>query len=1019
MQKFLFTISSILIFLTTFSGAPQQRKRFPIKFSHPDIISYNHDGFIIHGKPVFIYSGSFHYFRCDSSDWMDRLEKIKAAGFNTIETYVPWNWHEREQGHPNFEPLDRFLDDCQKAGLYVIVRPGPYICAEWNVGGFPLWLEGKDVGYRTASAADISWSKYWYDEVLPVIRKHLITNGGNIILMQIENEYDYYPLPDSQKIIYLKSLYETAIQNGINIPIITCWTKQVRDKYDSVFSQIMDACNFYPGWNIESTRHSIDLMKSEEPSSPPMITELQGGWFSEEGDKSVRRVEDFGPNQIADLTDYVIAHGIKALSYYMLYGGTNFGYWGSFDKTTSYDYTAPISEPGGLWEKYRRVKLIGDFIRLEGDHLINSHEVKGGATCDNKDVEAILRTDGKSGFIFVWNKKDQPVNARVSFKTPLGSEANIDVHLEARGSYLLPVELPFPNGEVLHYSNVPISAIATVGDKPLIVAYGTPGQEASIYAGTSYCTGDVKQGDELLKCNNLYVLLTTEERAARSRVFETKSGPVTIVSDSYLMEKGGHNGSDLGLRLQTRPGDNTFAVLAAGKVSSVTMDGKPVRSVISPRTGMVNFSFTTPDFTLRPIPIRDLKVRSDAQAQTEVAWKEAPVSGDSILPLDIDGDTRGGYTVYSGEFTFLKNGLLKCDYYYDDWHSVLVDGKVVPGLTGSDEESLSATELSAGKHQIDIYYENEGWPNGGFMEQHKGLKSISYSADGQITALDDWKHSPKPEPLPKNSPQQASPDFNDASWHEVKVGNGSQSFIRPNKGWWFRKSVMLTEEALRSNTSITFKGVDDNAFVFVNGHFAADNYGYDIPFTVSLAKLGKPGENVIALYVQNTQGGGGIWRPVVLKWGTPEPLDVSLKYHYELAGEIAGWEKTSFDNLNWKPFTRFSQAAQTDGITWYRGDFTLPAKPGWIIPWRLHMESTGSAQIWINGRLFGRYSSRGPQKDFYLPDGWLNMKGTNSIVLVLRQGSDDNLAPTIKNVYIAPYSEYVVQRHEMEIGIRP
>ncbi|OYV87542.1 MAG: hypothetical protein B7Z63_02200 [Ignavibacteriae bacterium 37-53-5] len=342
-RRFILTSISLLAVLTL-GGNPRQDNAIPVKFSHPDIISYDHDGFIVNGKSIFIYSGCFHYFRCDPSEWMDRLEKIKAAGFNTIETYVPWNWHEQTEGHPDFAPLEKFLNECKQVGLNVIVRPGPYICAEWNIGGFPDWLEGKHVGFRTASAADIRWSRYWYDEVLPVIRRHLITNGGSVIMLQIENEYDYFSLPDSDKVIYLKSLYETAMKNGIDVPIITCWTKQARDNSDSVFSQVMDACNFYPGWNISGTLPRIEQMEKEEPASPPMVTELQGGWFSSVGEKSVRRIDDFGPDQITALTDYVIAHGIKALSYYMLYGGTNFGYWGSKDKTTSYDYTAPISE---------------------------------------------------------------------------------------------------------------------------------------------------------------------------------------------------------------------------------------------------------------------------------------------------------------------------------------------------------------------------------------------------------------------------------------------------------------------------------------------------------------------------------------------------------------------------------------------------------------------------------------------------------------------------------------------------
>ncbi len=253
-----------------------------VRFAHPELIRYDHDGFTVRGERLFIYSGSFHYFRCDSSSWVDRLEKIKEAGFNAIETYIPWNWHEQTEGKPEFKTLENFLSDCERLGLYVIARPGPYICAEWEVGGFPEWLvrtdpfaKGEGVGFRSASAADIRWSQYWYNEVLPVLRRHLITNGGSVILVQIENEYDYFDLADSDKVKYIKSLYESAMNNGIDVPIITCWTEQVRDRKDSVFSQILDASNFYPGSEIESTLKGIEDMESTEPGSPPMITECK------------------------------------------------------------------------------------------------------------------------------------------------------------------------------------------------------------------------------------------------------------------------------------------------------------------------------------------------------------------------------------------------------------------------------------------------------------------------------------------------------------------------------------------------------------------------------------------------------------------------------------------------------------------------------------------------------------------------------------------------------------------------
>ncbi len=1017
-RKSLPAVLAVMLAALAFAGTAANDNIVPVRFSHPDIIRYDHNGFIVHGKPVFIYSGSFHYFRCDQSEWMDRLEKIKAAGFNTIETYVPWNWTEKKKGHPDFSSLVKFLDDCQHEGLYVIIRPGPYVCAEWNIGGFPDWLEGKRVGFRTDSHADVYWSKYWYDEVLPVIRRHLITNGGNIILMQIENEYDYFTLPDSDKVAYLKSLYTTATKNGIDVPIITCWTRQTRDNSDSVFSQIMDACNFYPGWNISSTLPAIISMEKEEPESPPMITELQGGWFSSFGERSVRNVDGYGPDQISALTDYVIAHGIKALNYYMLYGGTNFGYWGSKDKTTSYDYTAPISEPGGLWAKYRAVKLIGDFIKLEGTHLVNSHPVKDGARSDTPGIETLLSSDGSSGFLYVHNENEKTTDAKVYFKPPSGPPATITVRLQPRESRLLPVDLPLPGGKILRHTNLPISAVTVYNGKPLIVAYGQPGDNASIFAGNSSCTETIKNQDHLYDCDGIYILLTSEERAGKSRVFKTSAGPISIVSDSYLMLDKGSSGKSISIELQTKPGEDAFSLLSDADVASVSLDGRAVRTSVIGTPGITTFTFNTPALKMPEIPITDVRVMADADAPAPADWKRLAVAGDTVSPLETQGDYESGYTVYSGEFTTAKEGMLKAEYYFNDWHSVIVDGKVVAGLTGSRSVNISRTRIPPGKHTLEIFYENQGWPNGGFMEQHKGLKSLSLIPEGLSEYLPRWRHAPAPSPFPAENAPEASPSYNASDWPEISVGDGDQSFIKPNEGWWFRKSIDMSEAALRGNPLLLFGAVDDNADVYVNGHLAARHVGYDSPFTVSLSRYGKTGKNVIAVYVRNFGMGGGIWKPVEYRWGIGTPIDPVLKFHHSLDGALAGWEESNANSPGWKSIQRWDAPSSADGITWYKGVFKVNPRSGWVMPWRLHLVSTGSAQIWINGRLLGRYSARGPQTNFYLPDGWLHMHGENRVTFVLRPGADGSKPPVIKQAYIAPYNKYVVQKHILKVTLK-
>ncbi|HEV2318310.1 MAG TPA: beta-galactosidase, partial [Verrucomicrobiae bacterium] len=206
-------------------------------FAHPDRIRYDSQCLTIEGKDVFIFSGAFHFFRCPKALWPDRFEKIKEAGFNTVETYVPWNWCEREMpsGTGDFSKVDLkdfndWLDMAEHFGFYIIVRPGPYICAEWDTGGFPQWLLTKkpqsplrpQAWLRSDDPVFLAWSKHWFDEVCPVIARHQITRkpvgAPGVILVQVENEYDFsLGFSDEAKINLLKALVTFARADGIDV----------------------------------------------------------------------------------------------------------------------------------------------------------------------------------------------------------------------------------------------------------------------------------------------------------------------------------------------------------------------------------------------------------------------------------------------------------------------------------------------------------------------------------------------------------------------------------------------------------------------------------------------------------------------------------------------------------------------------------------------------------------------------------------------------------------------------------
>jgi beta-xylosidase len=407
----------------------------PKKFAQPDRVRYDGKGMIIEGKEFFTYSAAFHYFRCPKELWRDRFKKIKEAGFNTVETYVPWNWHEREMPASiddyskfDFTDLKAWLKMAQEEfGFYTIVRPGPFICAEWSGGGYPQWLArytpGKEEFWlRSADQEHVKWSQHWYKAVCKALENEQITRKAKgekgIILFQIENEYD---ADDStNKEVLLKALYKSAKDNGIDIPMFTCLTQQCRSSSDPELSQVFDCDNYYVGLN-EAPGCAVRMvdLRSKQPDSPGFVTELQGGWFSlVTGRLSEDNYSDARHYKAINLMS--LLGGASGLNAYMFFGGTHFAGWGARGMTTSYDYNAPIRENGGLSPKYFEAQKIGDFLKVYGPKLMQSEggpcelNVDGKPAPKNLFGGVRIAPDGTK-FVFLHNTDDKkPISGKVT-----------------------------------------------------------------------------------------------------------------------------------------------------------------------------------------------------------------------------------------------------------------------------------------------------------------------------------------------------------------------------------------------------------------------------------------------------------------------------------------------------------------------------------------------------------------------------------------------------------------------------
>lgn len=311
--------------------------------------------FLKDGKPVKIISGTVHYFRNLPDTWDDIFGKMVALGCNTVETYCAWNMHEKRMGEFDFSGIlnvAEFLKNAQKYGLMAIVRPGPYICAEWEFGGLPWWLQTlPQMEIRCSNPVYMGRFKLYLQRLFEEVRPFLFTNGGNIIMMQVENEYGYYG--DDKK--YLLDLVAIYRENGIDVPLFTSDGTKGTDILDGNINGCLATLNF--GSRVEENFKAHDKLF---PASPKMCMECWNGWFDAWGDDKhhTTSAQDY-----AKVIDDMLKRG--SVNMYMFIGGTNFGFTSGanhYEKfapdVTSYDYDALLTESGDVTEKYYAVREV-------------------------------------------------------------------------------------------------------------------------------------------------------------------------------------------------------------------------------------------------------------------------------------------------------------------------------------------------------------------------------------------------------------------------------------------------------------------------------------------------------------------------------------------------------------------------------------------------------------------------------------------------------------------------------------
>ena len=314
--------------------------------------------FYLDGQEFKILSGAIHYFRIQPEDWYHSLYNLKALGFNTVETYVPWNMHEPKKGQFDFQgilDIEKFLQIAQDLGLYAIVRPSPFICAEWEFGGMPAWLLTEDMRIRSSDASYLQAVADYYDELLPRLVPRLLEKGGNILMMQVENEYGSY----GEDKDYLRAIRQMMLDRGLDCPLFTSdgpWRATL--KAGTLIEEDLFVTGNFGSKADYNFAQMQEFFDEHGKKWPLMCMEFWDGWFNRWKEPIIKR----DPEELAQAVHEVLKQG--SINLYMFHGGTNFGFMNGcsargvtdLPQVTSYDYDALLDEQGNPTPKYFAVQ---------------------------------------------------------------------------------------------------------------------------------------------------------------------------------------------------------------------------------------------------------------------------------------------------------------------------------------------------------------------------------------------------------------------------------------------------------------------------------------------------------------------------------------------------------------------------------------------------------------------------------------------------------------------------------------
>ncbi|MEM1354687.1 MAG: beta-galactosidase [Planctomycetota bacterium] len=918
-------------------------------------ISYDRKSFLIDGRRVWLVSGAIHYPRTPRGLWRDRLRAAREAGLNCIETYVFWNAHEREPGRFDFTgdlDLRAFVKMVGEEGMYCILRPGPYVCAEWDFGGLPPYLhqapsESKSPGPIRLRQSDPDYleavSRYLKAVMEQVGDLQITTShdgprpkaprgnpvggvaggyrgdaGGPIVLMQVENEW-FSHNPEQQE-AYLERLVSMMRQNGCAVPISNCnnlW-QPVEGTIDT-----WNGCRDLPA--------VMRQLSTVQPETPPMVSEYWTGWYDCWGAEHASGVD-------AETHLYRMAGllGVGAqFNLYMFHGGTNFGFFGARTSggknrylTTSYDYDAPLGEAGERGPKYQMTKRLCMFASHFGGIIAQRSKDQPAcvALSEEEHPLAVMQQSGSLGTAVVLLKSKKDRSASTELLLPNGLRLPVPLAGQRAAWLLLEANL----GDVtLDYSNLsPWAVIA----RRLLVLFGPAGSDGIFSIDGQQQTITVPTGRQPL---------VIEGDAVHVLVLNTSQ-----VDAAYLGPAGVVIGCD-GLDTQGNP----IALNGWSTQYTVALDG----TVTSKR---VRTAKTEP---------------APALAAWQTLSLKPMVDGDSSAYQAINGpremerlDQPLGYGWYKLSLSKSISGRVCAPLGGDRLH-LYQSGKLAQVLGKGEGATDEPTQMKLGGDVV-------------VLADHLGRYNYGQAVGEDLKGLAGHLYTVKPfkSAKPKRVKQQAGDPF---------AISGMIYHRRAGDRPMAEALVWEVKPELRKPMVLEIEGLPQEAVLTVNGepiaYYAADLSGGHLRVLLDPTDDGPMtgGKNAIALELLEPMKETANPTKQVRLYQTQQRVTP--------AGDgwsFAKWSVPKSDEDGWRPLPKSlpSQPA------WFRSRFGVAdtAAPLWLEPIGMT-----KGQIVLNGHLVGRYWQQtregrkiGPQQRYYLPEPWLKTEADNELLIFDEHG---------------------------------